>query len=74
MCAAVVPQADEAHPAGVDEAAEHRGEVLRRLAVAPVLVGEAGVGNDGDARAASADGVRTWSVMNSGPVAQLRPT
>ena len=67
--------ADEVEPAGVQEAAEHARRSLGRLRVVAVLVGQAR--RSGSRRSASceiAERLRMWSVMNSGPVAQLRPT
>ena len=44
-----------------------------RLQVLAFGVGQSGVGIAGDAVRAMSVRVRRWSVMNSGPVAQLRP-
>jgi hypothetical protein len=44
--------ADQIEPSGVEKRREDLAEMLGRLAVLPVLVGQAGVGDAGDARAA----------------------
>ena len=76
MCAGrrAAAAADEVHPALLDEAGQLRRQLLRRLVVLPVLVGQPRVRVAGGQRLASAARVRMWSVMKSGPVAQFRPT
>ena len=67
--------ADDVQPAVVDELLELRGQRFRRLADTCLLHSAA---RRSDSRRCACDAiscsVRMWSVMNSGPVAQFRPT
>ena len=74
-CSAVVPQHPPttlSQPSSAKRARIAR-QRLRALRVAPSASGRPAFGTHADPRRVIAASVRTWSVMNSGPVAQLSP-